>query len=98
MEGVVRHFEMSTVSEESQAYICRCEEVSRNDVEKLIDSGITDYEEIRRVLRIGMGPCGGKTCRSVVLQIISEKLVFQFRRADWAHSDHLLSLFRSMLL
>ena len=73
MEGVVRHFEMSTVSEESQAYICRCEEVSRNDVEKLIDAGITDYEEIRRVLRIGMGPCGGKTCRNVVLQIISEK-------------------------
>ena len=73
MEGVVRHFEMSTASEESQAYICRCEEVSRNDVEKLIDAGITDYEEIRRVLRIGMGPCGGKTCRSVVLQIISEK-------------------------
>lgn len=73
MENIVRHFEMTTVSEESQAYICRCEEVSRHDVEELIDAGITDYEEIRRVLRIGMGPCGGKTCRSVVLQIISEK-------------------------
>ena len=73
MENIVRHFEMSTVSKESQAYICRCEEVSRHDVEELIDAGITDYEEIRRVLRIGMGPCGGKTCRSVVLQIISEK-------------------------
>ncbi|HOK87519.1 MAG TPA: FAD-dependent oxidoreductase [Fervidobacterium sp.] len=70
MENIVRHFDLAINSEE---YVCRCEEVSRQDVEKVIDSGITDYEEIRRILRIGMGPCGGKTCRNVVLQIIAEK-------------------------
>ncbi len=66
----VRYFK---TLEEDKEYICRCEEITRKDVEDLIDSGITDYEEIRRVLRIGMGPCGGKTCRAVVLNIIANK-------------------------
>ncbi len=66
----VRYFK---TLEEDKEYICRCEEITKKDVEDLIDSGITDYEEIRRVLRIGMGPCGGKTCRAIVLNIIENK-------------------------
>ena len=70
LEHSVRSFSFPESSEE---FVCRCEEIKREDIERLIDLGIIDYEEIRRVLRIGMGPCGGKTCRNLTLQIISEK-------------------------
>jgi len=69
-EDVVRSFRILAKSEE---FICRCEEITKEDIERVIDMGITDYEELRRVLRIGMGPCGGKTCRTLTLQILSEK-------------------------
>ncbi|MEN3042513.1 MAG: FAD-dependent oxidoreductase [Fervidobacterium sp.] len=70
LENVVRSF---SFIEHFKEFICRCEEITKDDIEKLIELGIMDYEEIRRMLRIGMGPCGGKTCRNLTLQIISEK-------------------------
>ncbi|ODN30208.1 FAD-dependent oxidoreductase [Fervidobacterium thailandense] len=69
-ESEVRYFR---ITKKEDVYVCRCEEITVEDVEAVIDSGITDYEELRRILRIGMGPCGGRTCRSVVLQILSKK-------------------------
>ncbi len=70
MENIVRSF---TLPKENKEYVCRCEEITKEDIERVIDLGITDYEELRRILRIGMGPCGGKTCRALTLQILSQK-------------------------
>ncbi len=39
----------------------------------MIDSGITDFEEIKRITRVTMGPCGGKNCKMIILGIISKK-------------------------
>jgi len=70
LEESIRSFRYA---KKSEAFICRCEELTREEIERTIEMGITDYEELRRVLRIGMGPCGGKTCRSLALQILAEK-------------------------
>ena len=35
--------------------------------------GFTDFEELRRYLRIGMGPCGGRTCRLITMGILARK-------------------------
>jgi len=53
--------------------ICRCNDVTVEEVEALIDSGITDIEELKRLLRIGMGPCQGRTCIPIVLGILARK-------------------------
>ncbi|ANF22083.1 (2Fe-2S)-binding protein [Thermococcus piezophilus] len=53
--------------------VCRCNDVTVEDVERLIDSGITDIEEIKRLLRIGMGPCQGRTCIPIVISILARK-------------------------
>lgn len=57
-----------------QDYICRCEEVTVDEIETAIEMGYTDYEELRRYLRIGMGPCGGRVCRAQTLQVLSSML------------------------
>lgn len=54
--------------------ICRCENVTLDDVEKAIEEGFTDLESLKRKLRIGMGPCQGRTCIPLLVRILSRKL------------------------
>ncbi|MBP1911069.1 (2Fe-2S)-binding protein [Thermococcus stetteri] len=53
--------------------ICWCNDVTLKEIEDLIDGGITDIEEIKRLLRIGMGPCQGRTCLPLVMGILARK-------------------------
>lgn len=54
--------------------ICRCEDIRRSEIEKLIDEGYHTFDEIKRVTRVGMGPCQGKTCQRLIIQMLSRKL------------------------
>ena len=53
--------------------ICRCEDITEEDVINAIDQGYTDIEELRKKLRIGMGPCQGRVCISLVAKILEKK-------------------------
>ncbi|WP_010480196.1 (2Fe-2S)-binding protein [Thermococcus zilligii] len=53
--------------------ICRCNDVTVEEIERLIDEGVTDIEEIKRLLRIGMGPCQGRTCIPLVVSILARR-------------------------
>jgi len=52
--------------------ICRCEDVTLQDLHDLMEKGYTSFEELKRLLRIGMGPCQGSTCGQLVLKEISK--------------------------
>ena len=54
--------------------ICRCEDVSEDEIIEAIREGFTDFEELRRKLRIGMGPCQGRTCFNLVRKILIKEL------------------------
>ncbi|MFH1943833.1 MAG: (2Fe-2S)-binding protein [bacterium] len=51
--------------------VCRCEDITMEEVETAVDAGMDDPEEIKRFLHIGMGPCQGRTCGRLVSQIIA---------------------------
>lgn len=53
--------------------LCRCQDISKQEVLDAIGAGITDLEELKRFLHIGMGPCQGRTCGRLVAAILSEK-------------------------
>ena len=53
--------------------ICRCEDVTEEDVLQAIDEGFEDIEELRKRLRLGMGPCQGRTCIPLVIRILAKK-------------------------
>ena len=53
--------------------ICRCEDVTYGEIVDAVDAGLTTTEEIKRVLRCGMGPCQGRTCSRLIARIIAEK-------------------------
>jgi Fe-S-cluster-containing hydrogenase component 2 len=59
---------------ETDVLVCRCEDVYQSEVEALIDGGYHSFDELKRLLRCGMGPCQGKTCQRLVLGILARKL------------------------
>ncbi len=56
-----------------KAIVCRCEDIAEQDVIKAIDEGYTDLEEVRKKLRIGMGPCQGRFCIQLLIKILEKK-------------------------
>jgi len=60
------------MSKEENTIVCRCSDVSLKELRELIAEGYTDYNEIKRITRIGMGPCQGKTCTQIVLRELSQ--------------------------
>ena len=52
--------------------ICRCEDITLEEIEKAIEQGFTDFEELKRYLRIGMGPCQGRTCGPIIRRMLAK--------------------------
>ena len=55
------------------AIVCRCEDITEEEVINAIEEGYTDLEELRKKLRIGMGPCQGRVCIQMVIKILEKK-------------------------
>ena len=53
--------------------ICRCEEVTRGEIETAIDQGARTPDDVKRMTRCGMGPCQSKTCRLAVMSILAAR-------------------------
>lgn len=54
-----------------ETIICRCSDVTLGRVRELISQGYTSMDEIKRITRLGMGPCQGKTCSLLVMREIA---------------------------
>ncbi len=53
--------------------ICRCERVRKSDIVREIRNGVKDINQMKALVRIGMGGCGGKTCTDLILRIYKEE-------------------------
>lgn len=54
-------------------YVCRCEEVTLAEIDHWIDRGYDTVEELKRILRVGMGPCQGRGCQDILMREIAKK-------------------------
>lgn len=61
-------------SVEDNTIICRCEGVTAGRIRGLVRDGQHDHNEIKAMIRCGMGPCQGRMCSSAVLELIAEGL------------------------
>ncbi|MEM2009392.1 MAG: (2Fe-2S)-binding protein [Thermosphaera sp.] len=57
----------------SKIIVCRCENVSLQQILQAIEEGNDNIELLKRRLRIGMGPCQGSTCLLMVARIVMQK-------------------------
>ncbi|OAT79357.1 (2Fe-2S)-binding protein [Desulfotomaculum copahuensis] len=54
-----------------QIIICRCEDVTKEEIQKLIADGAHTLDEIKRLTRCGMGPCQGRTCQPLIAREVA---------------------------
>ncbi|MFW5898277.1 MAG: (2Fe-2S)-binding protein [Candidatus Saliniplasma sp.] len=50
--------------------ICRCEDLTEEDIVEAIEQGYGELETLKRHLRLGMGPCQGKSCIPLAERIL----------------------------
>jgi bacterioferritin-associated ferredoxin len=53
--------------------ICRCEDLTQEEIEQAIDEGYTTLDELKCKLRLGMGPCQGRSCISLARRVLCQK-------------------------
>jgi len=53
--------------------ICRCEEITKQEILDAIREGYVTVGDIRRRTRSGMGFCQGRTCSRLIQQIITQE-------------------------
>ena len=54
--------------------VCRCNDMTIDELRALIAQGHTSVEELKRIARSGMGPCQGRNCLPIILNELSRAL------------------------
>ncbi len=57
---------------EKDLIVCRCMEVTEEEIRKAIRQGAASFDAVKRTTRSGMGPCQGRTCQQLVERLIAE--------------------------
>jgi len=55
----------------SKVHICRCEEVSEEEIRRAIAEGAVSVSGVKRRTGAGMGLCQGRTCRRLIVNLIA---------------------------
>ncbi len=57
---------------DDETIVCRCERVKAKEIKELIRQGVKDMNQLK-ILRCGMGACGGKTCQSLIMKLYQQE-------------------------
>lgn len=60
--------------DDDNMYVCRCEEITKAEVIQAVRNGATSVNEVKRLLRAGMGLCQGRNCGKTIERIIAQEL------------------------
>ena len=52
--------------------VCRCEDLTEKEILDAIMEGYNTLEDLKRKLRLGMGPCQGRTCIPLAMRLLSK--------------------------
>ena len=59
---------------DKQTIVCRCEEITAGEIEKIVDLGCKGPNQVKSYSRCGMGPCQGRFCGPTVSELIAGQL------------------------
>lgn len=55
----------------SRDFLCKCEDIDREEVEHALADGYDDLESLRRFTALGTGPCQGKACLAECIRMLA---------------------------
>ena len=59
---------------QDKVFLCRCEEVTQEEIEEAIRDGATTLSGIKKRTHAGMGLCQGRTCRRLISQLLQQHI------------------------
>jgi bacterioferritin-associated ferredoxin len=57
----------------AQTIVCRCEDVTCGDIERVAARGARTLNQLKSVSRCGMGPCQGRSCGEAAAEIMARQ-------------------------
>lgn len=60
------------MAEKKPVYICRCQEVTREEIRKAIADGARTIKGVKNRTHATMGLCQGRTCRRLIEKMLAE--------------------------
>ena len=63
--------------------VCRCEDVTRGEIESALNDGACDVNQLKSWTRCGMGPCQGRMCGDSVAEIAAAKFGSREAAGTW---------------
>ena len=64
---------MDNSKNEQGKLVCRCEEVTEEEVRQAIKDGAKTLKGIKMITRAGMGVCQGRSCSKIISHILAEE-------------------------
>jgi bacterioferritin-associated ferredoxin len=61
------------VTDKNKIIICRCEDVTLQQIDDAFDQGFQTFEDLKRICRVGMGPCQANTCGHLLQTHIAKR-------------------------
>jgi bacterioferritin-associated ferredoxin len=58
----------------AETIVCRCEDVTRAEIDAACDEGAHDMNQLKAWTRCGMGPCQGRMCADVAAQLLMQRV------------------------
>jgi sarcosine oxidase subunit beta len=66
----------------TRVFVCRCEDVTVDEIDHTIALGLGSIEEIKRYTGLGTGPCQGKECIVALARLLVARGVLGVRDAQ----------------
>lgn len=63
--------------------VCRCEDVTRGEIDAALDDGAVDVNQVKHFTRCGMGPCQGRMCGDVVGELVGQRVGSREAAGTW---------------
>ena len=67
----------------NEVEICRCEGIKYSTLNNALENGFTSMSELKLKTRVGMGPCQGRYCGQIVLDILKHNCGVQIKESDF---------------
>lgn len=58
----------------AEAVVCRCEDVTRAEIEAAVATGGREVNQVKAWTRCGMGPCQGRMCGEVAAELVAARV------------------------
>jgi thioredoxin reductase/bacterioferritin-associated ferredoxin len=66
-----------------ETVICRCEDVTRSEIDAAHEAGAHDLNQLKHFTRCGMGPCQGRMCGDVAAELLAGKVGSREQAGYW---------------